>query len=138
MKGIINFLLFGNEKNMMRSVLSLAMVPVVLATLAGCAAPTTAPSSHAVTPAAVIYGSCPQRPVWPEAAKLEKRQGKVGLAFYIDADSTVLESKVKHSSGHADLDEAGRVGIAKCKFKAATQNGIPGRGWAELDYMWTP
>jgi TonB family protein len=117
---------------------SLAILLVIFATLAGCAAPTTVQSSNAVTPAAVIFGSCPQKPVWPEAAKQEKRQGKVALAFHIDADSTVLESKVMRSSGHADLDEAGRVGIAKCKFRAATQNGNPVRGWAELVYVWTP
>jgi TonB family protein len=126
--------MFRDERNMMRRSLCLALLPVILA---GCAAPTTVQSSNAVTPAAVIFGSCPQKPVWPEAAKQEKRLGKVVLAFHIDADSTVLESKVKHSSGHADLDEAGRIGIAKCKFRAATQDGNPVRGWAELTYVWT-
>jgi TonB family protein len=126
------------RKNMMRSSLSLAMLPVIFATLAGCAAQPAAHSSSADTHAAVIFGTCPQRPVWPEAAKREKRQGKVALAFHIDADSTVLESKVKRSSGHADLDEAGRIGISKCKFRAATQDGKPVPGWAELEYVWVP
>lgn len=91
----------------------------------------------AATPAAIIFGSCPQKPVYPEAAKQEKRQGNVLLAFHIDADSTVLESKVKRSSGHADLDEAARVGLSKCKFRPM-QNGIAVPGWAELEYRWIP
>lgn len=36
-----------------------------------------------------------------------------------------------------DLDEAARTGLARCKFKAATQDGIPVRGWAKLTYKWT-
>lgn len=113
----------------------------LLATLiaaAGCAAPTKVEPAIASTPAAVIFGSCPQKPAWPEAAKLEKRHGKVGLMFDIGPDSSVVGSKVMRTSGHADLDEAARLGIAKCKFKAATRNGIPVQGSADLDYVWVP
>ncbi len=123
---------------MIRSLLSLAILPAIYANLSGCAAPAVLQTSATENPAAVIFGTCPQRPVWPDAAKREMRQGKVGLAFYIGADSAVLDSKVSRSSGHVDLDEAGRVGISKCKFKAATQNGKPVAGWAELEYLWTP
>jgi TonB family protein len=123
---------------MIRASLSLAMLPLAFTTIAGCTAPATVKPSFAPTPAAVIFGTCPQRPVWPEAARQENRQGTVGLAFYISDDSAVLESRIKRSSGHADLDEAARVGIAKCKFKAATRNGKPIPGWAELDYVWAP
>jgi len=130
---------------MTRPSLSLAILPIILSTLAGCAASTTVQSNQPVTPVAVdvtpatvIFGTCPQKPVYPEAAKQEKRHGNVALAFHVDADGTLLESKVKHSSGHADLDEAARVGLAICKFKAATENGKPVRGWAEVKYRWVP
>lgn len=123
---------------MTRSFLNLAMLPVIFATLAGCASPTPVQPNMPATPAAIIFGSCPQKPVYPEAAKQEKRQGKVLLAFHIGADSTVLESKVKRSSGHADLDEAARVGLSKCKFRPSMQNGIAVLGWAESEYRWNP
>ena len=116
--------------------LRLAILPAILASLAGCAAP-TAPLAIAATPAVAVFGSCPQKPAYPEAAKRESREGTVALSFLIDADNSVLESKVMRSSGHADLDEAARVGLAKCKFKAATHNGNPVREWAEIKYVWT-
>ncbi|WP_229425473.1 energy transducer TonB [Massilia sp. Se16.2.3] len=117
--------------------LSLVMLPPLLATLAGCATAPAAPPAIAATPAAIVFGSCPQKPAWPEAAQRERRRGSVGLAFLVGPDNAVLDAKVKASSGHADLDEAARTGLAKCKFKAATQNGQPVRDWAELKYVWT-
>lgn len=95
-----------------------------------------APSNVAPTPAAIIFGTCPQKPVWPEAARNEKREGTLVLAFHVDVDNTIVEAKVKRSSGHADLDEAARVGLAKCKFRAATENGAPVRDWTEVKYKW--
>lgn len=120
----------------MRPVVNLAMLPIVLA-LTACMASSAARAESAATPAAIVFGSCPQKPVWPEAALQEKRQGAVVLAFEVDADNTVLDAKVTGSSGHPDLDEAARVGLAKCRFKAATQDGAPVRGWAKLTYKWT-
>lgn len=116
--------------------LILPALPALLATLAGCA---TAPAqpSVAATAAAIVFGSCPQKPVWPEAAQRAQRTGTVALAFLVDADNALLESAVKRGSGHADLDEAARVGLARCKFRAATRNGRPVRGWAEVTYVWT-
>lgn len=134
---------------MVRTNLSLAMLPMILATLAGCAGPSTGktdiaavPATEkanvAAVPASIIFGSCAQKPVYPEAALREKREGTVALTFLIDADSTELDAKVKKSSGHADLDDAARVGLAKCKFRAATQNGMPVRDWAAVQYVWRP
>ena len=123
---------------MTRSFLSMTILPVTFATLAGCAAPIPVQEGMAATPAAIIFGSCPQKPVYPEAAKQEKRQGNVLLAFHIGADSTVLASQVKRSSGHADLDEAAREGLSKCKFKPAVQNGNAVPGWTQFEYRWVP
>ena len=127
----------------MHRTLRLAMPPVILA-VAGCAAPTAATAPPApvapaieATPAHIVLGSCAQKPVYPEAARRENRQGKVAVSFHIDVDNGVIASKVVRSSGHADLDEAARVGLAKCKFKAATQNGSPVREWAPVQYVWS-
>jgi TonB family protein len=123
---------------MIRSFLGFALLPVTLAALTGCAASTPVPARLAASPAAIIFGSCPHKPVYPEAAKQDKRQGNVVLAFHIGADSTVQESKVVRTSGHADLDEAARVGLSKCKFKPSMQNGIAAPGWVEFEYRWIP
>lgn len=121
----------------MRRILSFASLPSIVLALAGCMSSSAALADSPATPASIIFGSCPQKPVWPEAALQEKRQGAVVLAFEVDADNSVLDAKVTASSGHPDLDEAARAGLAKCKFKAATQNGAPVRGWAKLTYKWT-
>ena len=123
---------------MLNRSISRAILPAIFATLGGCASAPPAQAEVAVTPAAIIFGSCPQKPVWPEAAKQEKRQGAVVLAFHVDADASVLDANVKRSSGHADLDEAARVRLSKCKFKPATRDGVPVRGWTELTYRWAP
>src|SRR5687768_3149160 len=110
------------------------LVPAGVACIAGLTPVSLASAAVAPTPAAIVFGSCPQKPVWPAAALEENRQGAVRLAFHIDTDNAVIESKIITSSGHADLDEAARVGLAKCKFRAATQDGAPVREWAELTY----
>lgn len=127
---------------MLQRTFSLAMLPMILATLSGCAGQSVEPAKVAAAPAEVvtipaglIFDSC-AKPVYPEAARHEKRHGEAVLAFQIDADGTMLDVKVKRSSGHADLDEAARVGLSKCKFRAATQNGSPVRDWAVVRYHW--
>lgn len=123
---------------MLNRSLRLALLPAIFASIAGCAASPVVPAEVAITPAAIIFGSCPKKPVYPAAAKQEKRHGTLVLTFHVDADASVLEAKVKRSSGHADLDEAARAGLAKCKFKTATRDGVPVRGWTELTYAWQP
>lgn len=127
---------------MVHRTVSLALLPMILATLAGCTAPSMVqPNVAAVpaaitVPAAIIFGTCPQKPVYPEAARREKRDGNVALAFHVNADNTLLDAKVTHSSGHADLDEAARIGLAKCQFRAPTQDGNPVPGWVPVKYRW--
>jgi TonB family protein len=109
---------------------------MALASFAACAVPSVASGDASVTKAAIVFGSCPQKPAWPEAALQEKRDGSVVLVFEVDADNTVLDAQVKSSSGHPDLDEAARAGLAKCAFRAATRNGTPVRDWAQVTYKW--
>jgi protein TonB len=60
----------------------------------------------------------------------------VRLAFLIDVNGAVIESKVEQSSGHGRLDEAARKALSLCKFKAATIDGKPERAWAKIEYEW--
>lgn len=121
---------------MMRRILNLAMLPVLFGSLNVCAAPSPEPPGAAATPTTYVFGSCVRKPAWPEAALREKREGTVELSFHVDADDSVLEAKIKRSSGHPDLDEAARTALAKCTFKAATRQGIPVRGWVDVGYRW--
>ncbi|MBV5325373.1 MAG: TonB family protein, partial [Rhodospirillaceae bacterium] len=54
----------------------------------------------------------------------------------IDADGTVLESKVEASSGFERLDQAALRGLALCHFKPGTVDGRPERSWARMRYVW--
>lgn len=121
---------------MMRRIVNLVILPVLFIGLNACAAPATEPPGGAAILAAYVFGSCVKKPAWPEAALREKREGTVELSFHVDTDNSVLESRVKRSSGHPDLDEAARAALAKCTFKAATRQGIPVRGWVDVGYGW--
>lgn len=88
------------------------------------------------TPAIIDFSSC-AKPAWPEGAIAAERTGTVTLDFLISAKGEASDSKVIKSSGHADLDEAARAGIMKCKFKPATKAGVPVETWQKLQYVWT-
>lgn len=121
---------------MMRRIANLALLPVLFGSLNLGATPSPEPPGDGATPAAYVFGSCLKKPAWPEAAQREKREGTVDLAFHVDNDNSVLEARVKRSSGYPDLDEAARSALAKCTFKAATRQGIPVRDWVEVSYGW--
>ena len=82
------------------------------------------------------FSTC-AKPVWPAESLKNENQGTVTLSFLIGADGKVKESVVKNSSGFAPLDEAARVGIAKCIFKPATVAGKPVQDWMVMKYVWT-
>ena len=82
------------------------------------------------------FASC-DKPVWPEAALAAKRTGEVTLGFDVDAAGKIMDSRVLRSSGHADLDEAARVGISKCTFKAGMKDGQPVKSSMRMKYIWT-
>jgi D-alanyl-D-alanine endopeptidase (penicillin-binding protein 7) len=87
-------------------------------------------------PAIVDFNTC-SKPVWPQAALTEERTGTVQLAFLIGPDGNVKDTRVDHTSGHADLDEAARAGISLCHFKPATRAGKPVEKWQRMQYVWT-
>lgn len=113
----------------------MACAPLQAQTPESKSPPSGAQPDGASARAAIIFTSC-DRPVYPQAARDEKREGLVVLVFQVGADSTVVESVVKQSSGHADLDEAARVGLAKCKFRAATKDGVAVADWVAIRYKW--
>lgn len=63
-------------------------------------------------------------PSYPMSARLQKRQGEVGLLYRVTNSGAVADVQITKSSGHADLDQAAVQAIAKFKF-------VPGQeGWA--------
>lgn len=78
---------------------------------------------------------CPV-PTWPAGALARNAGGKTTVAIRVDAGGRVTDSRVDVSSGHADLDQAARDGIAKCSFYSlADALGAPS-GWRPMQFVW--
>lgn len=91
---------------------------------------------NAIKPAVLDFSTC-AKPTWPQGAITAQRTGTVTLSFLVGADGKPTQSKVRKSSGHPDLDEASRDGIAKCTFKPATRAGKPVESLTNIMYVWT-
>lgn len=96
------------------------------------AAPVHAASKHALAD----FNSC-EKPHYPKDSLAARHEGTVTLAFLVDATGTVLETKVKKSSGYAPLDIAAMDAIKLCKFAPATKDGKPVQDWTNVQYIWT-
>jgi TonB family protein len=64
-------------------------------------------------------------PVYPEAAKADKAEGKVVVDCVIDEQGHVTQTKVSTSSGRQDLDKSARDAISTWSFQPATLKGKP-------------
>ncbi|MTV41136.1 M56 family metallopeptidase [Duganella radicis] len=116
---------------------AIAMLGVALACLSIYTEATAADkNAYGRKPARIDFKTC-AKPEYPAAAINENRTGTVQLGFLIDRTGKVKNSRVEHSSGHTDLDEASRTGIEKCIFKPATRAGKPIESWTRLQYVWT-
>jgi protein TonB len=76
-------------------------------------------------------------PTYPPAAAREGITGTSTLALLVGADGRVSSARVEHSSGSRVLDSAALNALSLCKFKPATNNGVPEAGWAKLAFVWT-
>jgi periplasmic protein TonB len=86
--------------------------------------------------APVVDARACEKPEYPPASLRAQETGVVQLAFLIDVDGSVMESKVERSTGFRRLDEAARKGLGLCKFRPATTDGKPERAWAKIEYEW--
>jgi bla regulator protein BlaR1 len=64
-------------------------------------------------------------PVYPEAAKKDKVEGKVVVDCIIDEQGHVTQTKVAASAGNQDLDTAARDAVSSWTFRPATLKGKP-------------
>jgi len=76
-------------------------------------------------------------PTWPAEAWRQRQHGVVSLAFLIDDDGVVQDSKVESSSGYPLLDEAARQGIRQCRFKPGTSRPNAKPRWTQMQYVWS-
>ncbi|MEO7495359.1 MAG: TonB family protein [Massilia sp.] len=86
--------------------------------------------------AAVADFSTCARPEYPKEARRYEHTGRVTLGFLISKGGTVVDAKVIKSSGYAELDGAALTGISKCRFRPASENGVPAEAWMQMQYVW--
>ncbi|WMW81870.1 energy transducer TonB [Undibacterium cyanobacteriorum] len=99
---------------------------------------TTITKEHApVHVAAVVDAKACDKPEYPPRSLALGEEGVVFLAMLIGPNGQVLESRIEKSSGSKALDKAAVNGLALCKFKPGTVDGVPEKSWAKLQYAWT-
>lgn len=114
-----------------------AVRPAVGSGAVGMAEPPVKIAVHVpVRVAAVADSSACQRPEYPRNALRTETTGTVALAFLIGVDGRVLDSRVDRSSGSRELDRAAQAGLALCRFKPGTVDGVAEQSWARLEYVW--
>jgi periplasmic protein TonB len=120
-------------------------LPAAIQTTAITAVTRTKPSEPVVAPRVVkqpvhsppvVDANACDKPEYPAAALRAQETGIVRLAFLIDVDGSVLESRVEGSSGFRRLDDAARKALGLCKFRPATNDGKAERAWAKIEYEW--
>ena len=73
---------------------------------------------------------------YPKASLMNEEQGTVSMAFLVNADGSVADSKLEKTSGFKNLDKAAMKSLAACKFKPGTKDGAPAQTWTKVDYAW--
>lgn len=76
-------------------------------------------------------------PEYPARAARNGESGITSLALLVGTDGRVASARIERSSGSRDLDRAALAALSLCRFKPATNNGVPESGWAQLSYAWT-
>jgi len=75
------------------------------------------------------------KPVYPKSSIRNDEQGRVVLAYLVDAQGAILDSKIVKSSGFRELDKEALYGIAKCQFKLPPNATEP--RWVQMTYVWS-
>jgi protein TonB len=100
---------------------------LILSGIAATAAAGEVPASFDASKCKVDY---------PKASLMNEEQGTTSMAFLVNADGSVADSKLEKSSGYKNLDKAALKTLAGCKFKPGTKDGAPAQTWTKVDYTW--
>ncbi len=75
------------------------------------------------------------KPRYPEAARRDRREGRVLLRIAVRASGRVGDVSVVRSSGHEDLDRAAIEALRRSRFHPATRNGEAVEGALEQEVV---
>jgi protein TonB len=117
---------------------ALAFAPAAF-TLAARAQDPARPTATSAAPAAHPWPAsttCP-RPEYPKEAMQAHWTGVSTVAFLIDADGKVRDSKILKSSGHDSLDDAALTTLKGCAFRPTMKHGRPVESWQPIQFVWT-
>lgn len=90
----------------------------------------------AIEQAARIDEAACEKPVYPSAWQDDGESGTVTIAYLVDTDGKVLQSKVLESSGAPRIDRASVRAGARCKFQPGARDGQAALAWAKVKYSW--
>lgn len=79
----------------------------------------------------VSFDAC-EKPRYPDDALRAGQAGRVDVRFKIAADGAILKKYIGRSSGFPQLDKAALDPALTCKFRPATMNGKPVRGYGGI------
>ncbi|MES2149854.1 MAG: energy transducer TonB [Pseudomonadota bacterium] len=108
--------------------------PAPTAPAAVAAAPSA--DSSAMRTAMLADGNSCAKPEYPARAARMGETGTVTLALLVGVDGRVTGSRVQKSSGSKELDRAAVTALSLCKFKPATNGGVPEPSWGQIAYIW--
>lgn len=86
-------------------------------------------------PARIDETAC-EKPTFPASWQEEGEEGTVTVAYLVDTDGKVLQSKILESSGAARVDRASVRAGARCKFQPGARDGQAAMAWAKVKYSW--
>jgi protein TonB len=94
------------------------------------------PDKDVAPPQSAPSGPC-KMPEYPRSSLRNEEQGTVTLDFLIGADGSVIESRIRKSSGFAALDESAREGLSKCHFRPAAIDEKITEAWIGVQYVFS-
>jgi protein TonB len=112
--------------------------PFTPAQTAPDAAPATNPNTNTgqIHTAVLADANSCALPDYPASAARNGDTGTTTLALLVGVDGRVSSARIEQSSGSRVLDRAALNALSLCKFKPATNNGVPQAGWGQLAYVW--
>jgi len=86
--------------------------------------------------AARIDDAACEKPEFPARWQEDGESGSVTVAYLVDTDGKVLQSKVLESSGAPRIDRASVRAGSRCKFQPGNRDGQAALAWAKVKYSW--
>lgn len=115
--------------------LSASAIRALIVVAAGAAAwaGVAASSPHAPAPGYADASQC--TPIRPQQV-VQTKAKTVSLAFLVDANGEVQDTRLIRSSGQQELDQATLDAFRRCTFHPSVFRGQPQRSWVMLSYRW--